>query len=102
MIPASERVAPVRTWLKPETYRALDQHAKRLHTTPAELLSALADRAVRARPGPSRPYTHITTPMIVGARERLARGESLTDIARDFSCSTGGLRRALNRKEETP
>lgn len=93
----TERIVPVKTWLTPATYRALDRHAQARGTTVDATLALLADRAVT----PRQKYTRITSTMITAARTRLHDGETLTAIANDFGCSRLGLRKAITRKDTT-
>lgn len=90
------RIVPVKTWLRPETYRQLQAHADRRETTVAGLLSSLADASLK----PKQQYTRISAPMILAARDRIAAGDSLTAIAAEYGCSRLGLRKALTRKRD--
>lgn len=93
----TERIVPVKVWLTPATYRALDHHARTRATTVDATLAALADRAVT----PRQQYTRITATMIATARRRLHDGDTLTAIANDLGCSRLGLRKAITRKERS-
>lgn len=96
---SEQRIVPVKTWLRPDTYRKLDAHAQRRSTTVDALLSNLAD-AVATPPRPKQQYTRITAAMITAARTRLAAGETLTAIAADYGCSRLGLRKAITRRNQ--
>lgn len=95
-----QRIVPVKTWLRPDTYRKLDAHAQRRSTTVDALLSTLADAAITTPPRPKQQYTRITAAMITATRSRLAAGETLTAIAADYGCSRLGLRKAITRKDQ--
>lgn len=96
----SERIVPVKTWLRPSTYQHLERTAQEKSTTVDVLLSRLADSSVPAIPTPTRQqYTRITHTMIRNARARIADGETLSAIAADYGCSRLGLRKAITRKD---
>ena len=96
---SDQRIVPVKTWLRPDTYRKLDAHAQRRATTVDALLSTLADAATTP-PRPKQQYTRITAAMITTARSRLAAGETLSAIAADYGCSRLGLRKAITRRDQ--
>lgn len=90
----TERIVPVHVWLTPTAYRALDQYGRKHGGIPvATTLSHMADRATT----PRQQYTRITPAMTDEARARLATGDTLYAIAKEFGCSKLGLRKALER-----
>lgn len=91
----NERIVPVKTWLSTATYRQLSGHAKQRGVDVPELLAQLADASLKPM---KQKYTRITAPMITAARQRLASGDTLSEIADDYGCSRLGLRKALTRK----
>ncbi|MDF2576180.1 MAG: hypothetical protein K0S05_3092 [Agromyces sp.] len=88
----------VRTDLRPSTFRAFEAEAKRRKVTVAELLSTLADAAVRRRRKPAADFD---------ARIRALNEEGLSDnrIAKCLGISqstVSGRRRRLGLESPTP
>lgn len=93
------RIVPVKTWLTPTAYRALEQIGRAQHFGDVgATLSVLADR-VATPPRPKQQYTRITAAMITDTRRRMAEGETLSAIATEYGASRTGLRKALTRRE---
>ncbi|MDQ7877338.1 hypothetical protein Q9R08_05040 [Microbacterium sp. QXD-8] len=78
---ANDPTVPVRTYLRPWTYRQFEQRAKATGRTVAEVLSALADAAVPPRPD---------RPAQVGGEKPMRRSKALPgtdDRIRDLNAA---------------
>lgn len=101
----SDPIVPIRTLLRPATYRALEVVARERDTTVGSLLSLLADRAVappapKPRPAPAdrqpkRPDVDWTPDLLDRLRALNAARVSDTQIARQLSLPQPSVSRQL-------
>jgi len=89
---------PVKTFLRPSTYRQLTGHAAQRGMTVAELVSKLADASLKPVPKRKRvhkPHVFLDNTQRAEVRELVARGHHPANVAALFEVSEGTVKNIL-------